>query len=289
MWRLWVAALLWGLNWPAVKIILTGVSPWTLRATGLAGGAVLLFVFAWLSQRSLSIPSAERRHIVVAGLLNVAAFNIFAVFAQLSMPTSRAAILTFTMPLWAALFGWLALGEQIDRRRAGALMLGAAGLAVLSLPFVQIVRDGGIPFGLIYVLGAAIGWAAGTVYLRRFPVSADPLAVTVWQVVVAVVVCSLGMLAFETPRMDLSSPRVAAAFAYHVALPQATAYVLWFGLIRNVPATTAAIGTLLIPIFGVMGSIMLLNDWPSPLDFAGLALILTAVAWDQSRMVPDVR
>jgi drug/metabolite transporter (DMT)-like permease len=81
--------------------------------------------------------------------------------------------------------------------------------------------------------------------------------------------------------MDLSSPRVAAAFAYHVALPQSLSYALWFTLLRRIPATTASLGTLLIPIFGVIGAIVFLDDWPTPLDLAGFALILIAVVADQ--------
>ena len=282
MWRIWAAALLWGLNWPAVKIMLTAVPPWSLRTAGLGCGAALLLSYSVLIGRSLAIPRRQWRHVIIAGLLNVAGFNLFAVFAQLSMPTSRAAILTFTMPLWAVLFGWLVLGDRIDTRRALALSFGAAGLAVLSLPFLETIKAGAVPFGLIYVLGAAMSWAAGTVYLKKHPIDAEPLATAAWQVVIAVTVCAGGMLLFETPHLDLSSPPVAAAFAYHVALPQAAAYVLWFSLIRKVSAATAAIGTLLIPIFGVLGAIVLLGDWPGPTDVAGLILVLLAVVLDQA-------
>jgi drug/metabolite transporter (DMT)-like permease len=281
MWRIWVAALLWGFNWPAVKIMLETAGPWTLRAAGLSCGAAILLAVTRLAGQSLQIARKDWLTIAVAGLLNVAGFNIFAVFAQLSMPTSRAAILTFTMPLWAAVFSWVFLGETLDRLRSVSLALGAVGIGVLSVPFWPIVQAGGLPFGLVYVLGAAISWALGTVWLKARPVTADPLATTAWQVLIASAVCSAGMLAFEVPRLDLSRPEAAVAFAYHVALPQAAAYVLWFSLIRTVPASTAAIGTLLIPIFGVIGSIALLGDWPTPLDVAGLVLILTAVAVDQ--------
>lgn len=281
MWRIWAAALFWGFNWPAVKIVLAAASPWTLRAAGLAGGAALLLGFAKMSGQSLDVPRKDWATIAVAGVLGVAAFNVFAVFAQLSMPTSRAAILTFTMPLWVALFSWMFLGEKLDRLRASSLALGALGLGILSMPFWPVIEAGGVPFGLVYVLGAAITWATGTVILKRWPVDAAPLALTAWQVTIAAVACTIGMVAFETPYLDLGRMEVAAAFAYHIALPQAVAYVLWFGLVGRVPASTAALGTLLIPIFGVFGAVLLLDDLPTPLDLAGLGLILLAVAVDQ--------
>lgn len=281
MWRMWLAALFWGLNWPAVKILLTAASPWTLRAVGLICGAALLAAFTLFSRQSLRIPRRSWRHVAVAGLLNVAGFNIFAVFAQLSMPTSRAAILTFTMPFWATLFAWIFLKEPIDRLRAASLALGGSGLVILSSTFWPEFQAGRLPFGLVYVLGAAISWAAGTVYLKKFPIAAAPLAVTTWQVVVAAIVCCLGMWMFETPHLDLSKPHILAAFAYHVALPQAAAYVLWFSLIRHVSSSTASLGTLLVPVFGVIGSVLILGDRPTAIDVAGFVLLFAAVQLDQ--------
>ena len=52
------------------------------------------------------------------------------------------------------------------------------------------------------------------------------------------------------------------------------------------PAATAAIGTLMVPVFGVLGAVVLLDDWPAPLDVAGLGLILGAVLLDQLRRNP---
>ncbi len=281
MWRIWGAAFLWGANWPAVKIILGHAGPWSLRAAGLAGGACILALITRAFGEKLRLPREHRARVAVAGLLNIAGFNICAVFAQLSMPTSRAAIMTFTMPLWAALFSRLVLGEPIDRFRAAALGLGSLGLAVLSLPFIDVVRGGGVPFGLIYVLGAAISWAAGTVYLRRYPIDAPALTTTFWQVVVGAAVCLVGLVLFETPRLDLAPPPVLAAFLYHIMFPQAVAYALWFTLVRSVTPAAASLGTLLIPLFAVASSGALLSDWPSTLDLVGLVFILAAVFTDQ--------
>jgi drug/metabolite transporter (DMT)-like permease len=280
---MWLGALLWGLNWPVVKIMLATASPWTLRAAGLTGGALVLLVLASATRTSLRIPRAHWRTLLIASVLNVALFNICAVFAQLSMPTSRAAILTFTMPLWASLFAWGMLGETIDRRRALSLALGLLGLAVLAVPFWPVLASGQIPFGLVYVLGAAVSWALGTVYLKGHPVRVPPLASTTWQVVIAAAICTLCMGLFETPHLDLTAAPQLSAFIYHVIFPQGVAYLLWFDLAGRVPATTAALGTLLVPIFGVAGAVALLGDWPTPLDLAGLGFILCSVLLDQLR------
>ncbi len=276
-----MSALFWGLNWPAVKIALNGFSPWAIRALGLGLGATLLAILARALGRSLAVPSGHRGELFISAMLNVAGFNMFVVFAQLAMPASRAAILTFTMPMWAALFGAIFAGERIDGLRAMALACGAVGLALLSRPYWPALASGTIPLGLIYVLGAAISWATGTVYVKLHRIPADPLGMTAWQLGIGSAVAVVGMLAFETPRVDVSSPMVAGAFAYHVVLALALAYFLWFELLERVPGGTAALGTLLIPVFAVVGSVVILGERPIVTDYAGLGLILAGVGFDQ--------
>jgi drug/metabolite transporter (DMT)-like permease len=280
VWRIWLAALFWGLNWPAVKILLTGFSPWTLRAIGLTLGSLLLVAVTRLSGQSLAVPRRYWRDLLIAGLLAIAGFNVFAVFAQLTMPASRAAILTYTMPLWSVLFARLLLEEPIDRLRWLALLVGGTGLGILSVPFWASLAAGQPPLGLLYVMGAAVSWSLGTVYLKGRGVAIAPLVSTSWQMLVGAAATTLGMLLFETPHVELS-PLIAATLAYHVILPQAAAYALWFSLMSQVAASTAALGTLLVPIFGVIGSVFALGERPTAVDLGGFALILLAVVLDQ--------
>lgn len=289
MWRIWISALFWGLNWPAVKLALAGFSPWTLRAVGLGFGAALLAILAKAMRRSLFVPPGHRVALFIAGFLSVAGFNICAVFAQLAMATSRAAILTFTMPLWAALFAALFAGERIDGLRAAALACGAVGLALLAEPYWPALAAGSLPPGLIYVLGAAISWAAGTVYTKHRGLPGDPLGLAAWQLAIGAGIAALGAAAFEVPRIDVSNPVVAGAFVYHVVLALALAYFLWFQLLERVPSATAALGTLLIPVFAVAGSTIILDERPTVLDFAGFALILVGVGLDQLLRAPSTK
>ena len=282
MWRMYLTAIMWGFNWTAVKLLLTGASPWTLRAAGLAGGGMVLAACTRLSGQSFAIPRAAWRHVVVGGILNVACFNLFAVFAQLSMPASRAAILTFTMPFWATLFGWIVLGDRIDKLRAGALAIGAAGIVILTSAFWPAIAAGEVPFGLVYVMGAAITWAAGTVYLKKYRIEAAPLSLALWQVIVAAVAVTIGMILFESERrLDLTEPVHLAAFLYHIVFPQALAYMLWFGVIQRASASTASLGTLMVPVFGVIGAVIVLGERPSAADIVGFALLFLAVQTDQ--------
>ena len=268
--------IVWGLNWPAVKVALTGVTPWTLRAVGLGLGALTLLALALLRRRSVAVPAGRpRRQLAIAGLLNVAGFNLLAAFAQLSAATSRVAIVAYTMPLWATFLAWLVLGERLDPLRALALVLGASGLSILLLPLVGAA----LPVGLLYALGAAISWAAGTVYLKRARIHADPLAIAAWQLAIGAAVAGGGLVVFEgLPHLWPLPGSVVFAFGYYVVLGTALAYFLWFEIIARLPAATATLGTLLVPVVGVLSAVLLLGERPTATDMAGFTLIFVAAA-----------
>jgi drug/metabolite transporter (DMT)-like permease len=267
-------AILWGLNWPAVRVSLTEIPPWMLRSAGLGLAAITLFALALARRRSLQVPAGKRRQLAIAGVLNIAGFNVLTAFAQLNTATSRAAIVTFTMPLFAGGFAYLVLHEVPDRLQRLGLLLGSVGLVVLTLPLL-----GDIPLGIVFALGAAISWAAGTVYLKRARIEADPLAIAAWQLVAGALAAGSGMLVFEgiTNPFPLSG-NVMLAVAYHVVIAQALAYFLWFEVVARLPAGTAALGTLGIPVVGVLGATLLLGERPTVADLAGFVLILTAAA-----------
>ncbi|MDP1534391.1 MAG: EamA family transporter, partial [Rubrivivax sp.] len=89
-------ALFWGLNWPAVKITLGALPPFSLRAVGLGSGALLLLLVQLARRQPLLPARAAWPVVLVGGLLTIAVFNLATAWAQLNTTTSRAAVLTFT-------------------------------------------------------------------------------------------------------------------------------------------------------------------------------------------------
>jgi len=266
--------LLWGFNWPAVRISLTEIAPWTLRAGGMTFAGLALVAVALVRGISLKVPKEHWPRLIVAGILSIAAFNILLAFAQLMAPTSRAAILTFTMPVWATLMAWPMLGERFDRPRLVGLGLGIAGLLCLSLP---LIRAGQFSPGLALALLASFSWALGTIVTKRWPVAAPTLTIAAWQLLIGGAAAGIGMLIFEgVPVPKALSPPVAAALAFHIFGAQALAYFLWFTVIARLPAGIASLGTLMVPAVGALGSVLLLGERPAASDWLGLVLVVAA-------------
>jgi drug/metabolite transporter (DMT)-like permease len=271
-----VLGLLWGLNWVAVRICLTEIPPWTLRVTGFAIGVLALFGFIVLKGERLHVPRRDWWRLVVVGFLSITAYNLFSAFAQLSATTTRSAVLSYTMPIWAVIFARIVLGERVDLRRGLGLALGIAGLVSLGWP---ILAAGQFSIGLLYALMSGVFWAAGSVVLKRFPIDAGPLTIAWWQLLLALPVTVVGMLVFEgLPELRPLQTATIWAFIYHAILAQAVATAVWFTILEGLPTGVASIGSLLVPAVGVGGAMALLGEHPTPGDLLGLAFIVTASA-----------
>jgi len=266
-------SLSWGLTWPAMRIALGEIPPFSLRVVTLGLGAGALFLVAGLQGRSFALGSIKNcTHLVVSGVLNVLSFSLFSVIAMMFASTGRVAMLCYTMPIWAALFAWFILGERLTRARIVALALCIAGMATLLWP----LRSGN-PIGLAIAIGIALSWAAGTVYVKWAHISGDPIANAAWQVLVAFVIVTV-LLPFAEGSLQLSQAHASAVFASIFAglVGSGLAYFLWFGVIGRVPALTASLGVLSAPVIGVLSTAVLLGEQPTAADVIGYVLIFAA-------------
>lgn len=268
---------IWGITWPMMKVALIEIPPLTMRAMAAALGAATLYLLCLVMRRSLRIPSARAWvHVVVASLLNIVAFSLFSAFAQLAAATSRVTILAYTMPIWAVLLAWLFLGERPNRMQAIALGLCAIGLTILIYP----LTSHGIPLGILYALGVGVCWAGGTVYLKWAQIDADSMGLGSWQMTIAFVILTACMFAFEGfhPRLSTAHPVAYLATAWTGIVGNGVAYALWFTVVRRLPAVTASLGVLAVPVIGIVASFLILGEIPTLPDMVGSALIFVASA-----------
>ncbi len=282
-----VLAIAWGLNWPAVKIMLSILPPFSARALGLGLGVLLLAALALLRRTPLWPQRAAWPAVLLGGLLTVAVFNICTAFAQLTTSTARAAVLTFTMPLMSAALAWWLLGDRPDRRSQLALGLGGLGVALLAVPVLQALAGAasGAPqapghalWGLLLPLGAALAWALGTVATKRWPPPGDRIVLTAWQLGIGAAVAALAALAAGEQLPSVWPLRVQLALAWHVLIATAVAYVLWYRLLASASATVSSLTTLAVPVVGVLGAMALVGDRPSVSDWLGFSLVLGGAA-----------
>jgi len=264
----------WGLTWPAMRLALDEIPPFSMRVVtlGLGGGA--LMIYAWLRGYPLTPGSWKNRgHLIVSSILNVLSFSLLSVIAMMFAATGRVAMLAYTMPIWAALFAWAVFGERLVRMHIIALALCVAGMAILIWPLAQTTSL----IGLLIAMSIAVSWAAGTVYVKWARMAGDPVANTAWQVVIAFLIVTV-LLPFVEGTLHLGQvhkPALAAAVFAGLA-GSGLAYFLWFGIIGRVSAMTASLGVLSAPVIGVVSTALLLGEIPTLSDIIGYVLIFAA-------------
>jgi len=123
-----VTSLGWGLNWPAMKVILAQLPPLFARGTaGSVAGLACALATVLLGQ-SLVVPRPLIGRVVAAAALNVFAWMGFATVAMRWLSVGQCALLVYTMPVWATLLAWPIRGERPSLRAIAGLALCMAGL-----------------------------------------------------------------------------------------------------------------------------------------------------------------
>ena len=270
--------LFWGLNWPAMKLMLTEVPPFTIRAVALSGAALVLGLVARALGHRLVPPRGELPWMALTGLLSVFGFNILVIIGQTLTEASKAAIIAYTMPAMTAVLSALLLDERLSGRRLAALALGMGGIGVLaSEDWAALVAA---PAGALVMLGSALSWALGTVAMKAGRFTLAPMPLTVWFLGLSAVACWPLAAGFDAVwwRAPVLSWPIAAVWTWHTLIPMVVCYALWTSLVGRMPASLAAIATLLAPFVGVVSAVLLLGEPPSWQKALALALVLGSIA-----------
>lgn len=269
--------LFWGLNWPAMKLAVAEVPVWTFRTICLVVGGAGLLMIGRLSGQSLRIPRQELRPLLLTAFFNITGWHLCSAFGLLYMSAGRASILGLTMPLWATLLAIPLLGERLTRTTVIGLALGLAGLGALILPdWREIAAQ---PVGVMFMLGAAVFWAAGTVSFKYFRWTIPLSALTGWQLLLGGVPVAIGALFFDAGFAPSAVGRTGwLATLYAVLFPMLFCQWAWFRVVTRFPAAVAAISIVAIPAVGVFSSALLLGE-PVGIDvLTSLALVSGALA-----------
>jgi drug/metabolite transporter (DMT)-like permease len=270
-------SLLWGLNWPAMKLVVGELSPWTFRVVCVSVAGASLLLLARLSGERVLPPRHLWLALTVLSVVHVSNWHMLTAFALTSIGGGRAAILAFTMPLWATIFGVLVLKERLRWRQVTALLLGLGGIALLLLP--ELGRTGVVPTGYILMVLSAVAWGIGTVgqKLRQWQIGI--LALSGWQLVIGGVPIVVAWLILEpVPDFSRVTPIGLAALAYVVFVALVFCFSSYVRLVSILPANIASISTLAIPVVGLWSSALLLGEPVGIADVLALAMVLAALA-----------
>ena len=268
--------LFWGLNWPGMKIALSEITIWWFRSMSLVAGAAGLLGIAALTGAKVIPARAEIVPLLICTLFNTLGWHLLTGYGVSLMPAGRASIIAFTMPVWASLLAVWMLGERMTAYRIVGLALGMAGLSVLIGPDLNVLEEA--PLGVVFMLGAAMVWAVGTVLFKKYDWTSPVASLIGWQFVIGALCVTVGAAMLEPlPDPTSWSLDVILALTYLFALPMVYCQWAYFSVVRIFPTAIASIGTLAVPIVGVFSSAWLLGESVGCPEILALILITLAL------------
>jgi drug/metabolite transporter (DMT)-like permease len=275
--------LVWGLNWPVMKLGVSGTPaapspfpPLTFRALSMGLGLpVLAAALVWLKV-PFAVPRGERRELLRLTLANMLVWHVVIIVALQQLSSGRSAVLGYTMPIFAALWGWLLYGERLSWRQN--LGVAAAALGVALLLAGEFERMGGAPLAAAAIVIAAAIWAWGTHLLRRSPSTMPLLTIVFWMTAITAVLMGLLAIAFERQSWRWPDAPVGFAIAYNAVGVFGFAHAAWFYLARGLPPVASGISVMLIPVLGTFAGAWWLGEALHWQDHAAMVAIVVAIA-----------
>jgi drug/metabolite transporter (DMT)-like permease len=270
-------AVIWGLNWPAMRAAVVEISPWSFRAICLTVASIVLFSISFAGGGRLRVPRREIGPLLLVAFLNVTAWHLLTAFGLSMMASTRGILLGFTFPVWSVLIGTVVLREKLTRGRIAALVLGVGAMAILLGP--EIMRVGGAPLGGILLIGAAIVWALATVALKMFRWTLAARELAAWQVLIGGIPVVAGAMVFGSwDGFGTMSTKAVIGLVYSSVIAASIGQWVWFQILRLMPASVASISTLAIPVVGVFTGGLLLGEPVGWRELSALALVLGALS-----------
>lgn len=271
-----VLTLVWGLNWPVMKVVLAEVPVWWFRGIAVPTSGISLLLLTALSGARVLPHRNEIGALLFCGLFAVVGWHLCTAYGISLMSAGRATIIAYTMPLWAALFGSVLIGERMTWPKLIGQVCGFAGLMALIGPDLIVLEKA--PLGALFMLAAAMCWGMGTVLFKRTTWSVPVSAAIGWQLVAGAVPITLGAVLLEAPFQPADFQVLTwAAFAYVIFLPMTFGQWAFFSIVKQLPASVAAMSTLAVPVISVYLSTLLLGETVALSDVIALGLICVAL------------
>jgi drug/metabolite transporter (DMT)-like permease len=266
--------LTWGFNWPMMKLALLEVPPWTFRTLCVMVGGGALLALTRLTGGSITFPTRRLPALMLVAFFNITGWHLFSAYALLYTGGGRAAIIGYTMPIWASVLSVWVLHEQVGARQILALALGMGGLGLLLAQ--DLGQVGATSIGAVLMLGAAVSWAIGTVLIKRFAWHPMPvMALTGWQLLIGGVPIVIGWRLLEpVPDLGALSLTTGLALAYAVLVAMVFCQTAYFRMVTLVPANVAAMAVMAVPVVGVLSSAWILAEPMGPAEAIALVLVV---------------
>jgi drug/metabolite transporter (DMT)-like permease len=211
----------------------------------------------------------------MASFFYLVIWNIASTYSAILIPSGQSAVLGFTMPLWAGLLSWVVLGQRPTGRLLAAIALGTVAVTLLMVPNFGAYADA--PLGLALGLAAGIGWAVGTLILKRRAMDVPATVLTGWQLLIASVPIMTGALLLGDYQWFMPSWQSIAVIAYIILVPMCIGNVCWFAIVELLPSNVAGLSSVMVPVVAMVSGALVHGEPLGPLQLLAMGCSVAAL------------
>ena len=265
-----------GSTYLAIRVMVADLPP--LLGAGIrfvVAGAILFLLLALRGGvRRFALPPRELLGASVIGIALLAAGNGGISAAEQHVPSSLAALVAASIPLWVVVLRALAK-ERVTRGTLGGVALGFVGVGLLA---AQGERGSADPAAVLLLVVACVCWSAGSFATGRIPMPRDPFVSTAVEMLVGgLVLLTIAVLAGQDALPAHVQMRSWLALGYLVVFGSLLGFTAYTWLLAHAPVSQVATYAYVNPVIALVLGWALLSEPLTPFLLGGAVLVLGAV------------
>jgi drug/metabolite transporter (DMT)-like permease len=240
-------------------------------------GALFLFGLLIIQGRYILPKKIDIKIIVTISIFQIALPTALIHSGLQYLGAGRSAILVFTMPLWVAPLAYFILKEKINSVKFVGLILGLSGIGILFNPLAFDFSNQSLLFGNSLMLLASFSFASAIILLRRSSSSTPIIQLVPWQLLLGSFFLAISAVSFEGMPQIKWTPSLLTILAYNGPIASGFCFWAYIYVSSSLPAMNTSIGSLGIPVIGVLSSSIIIGETLNYFEVLGLIMVLLGV------------
>ena len=268
-----ILVLVWSSVWSLFRIAMEAIPPLSFRVIIGLPAFLLLLILGYKKVKTVKIPKNNIKSLLLISFFNVTLWQILMLYGITMLGGGRAAVLTYTMPVWATIFAAIFGYEKINFSIIVSLILGMIGIFFLSIE-INIFEN---IFGFLITLSAGLSWAIGTMIVKYGGIKSDGLVVAGWQQLIGIIPIIPFALYYDLNNFgDIEFNHVLIIF-YGIFFSSAYTYWAYFTVLQKFSVNITSLSVMTVPVLAVLIDYLLIDFPFSTLDLLALIFIISGI------------
>jgi len=265
--------LVWTSVWSLFKIAIEAIPPLSFRVIIGIPAFILLLFLGFKKVKTIYIPKSDFKPLLLISFFNVTLWQVLMLYGIDMLGGGRAAVLTYTMPVWATIFASIFGYEKINLSIIVSLVFGMLGILFLSLE-INVSEN---ILGFLITLSAGLSWAIGTMIVKYGGIKSDGLIIAGWQQIIGIIPIIPFALYYDLDNFGLIDYRHILIIIYGIFLSSAYTYWAYFTILQKFSVNVTSISVMAVPILAILVDYVLVDVEFSSFDLLALIFIVSGI------------